>query len=138
MYLLAVNRDYTDEFARLFEVMFEINEPPGVDLGRYMNDRNGLKILLRTRILDDPDLDGQRAEVSLDKVEHYHRAADRWNVSAKFLPVRDVGLIFSKVHTVGPELQYAEIFVQFVKVLGLRAEWNPDRQDPSTHNHWFK
>ena len=33
MLLLATNGDNTDEFARLVEAMFEIDEPPRVDLG---------------------------------------------------------------------------------------------------------
>ena len=70
MLLLAANGDDTDEFAGLVEAMFEIDEPPWVDLGRQVNDCDGLKILLRTRVLDDPDLDGQRAEFPFDIIEH--------------------------------------------------------------------
>ena len=77
----------TDEFAGLVEAMFEIDEPPRVDFGRQVHDCDGLKILLRTRILDDPDLDGQRAELPFDKIEHDHGAAGRRNIPAEFLPV---------------------------------------------------
>ena len=93
MLLRAANGDHPDEFAWPVEAMFEIDEPPWVDLGRYMNDRDGLKILLRTRILNDPDLDGQRAEFPFDKIEHHHRAADRRNIPAEFLPGCAVRLI---------------------------------------------
>src|SRR6266850_1075408 len=44
--LLVAHGDQTDEFAGLVEVVFEIDRAVGVDLGRQVKDRDGLKILL--------------------------------------------------------------------------------------------
>src|SRR5688572_8165166 len=41
MFLRAPNGDYTDEFAGLVEVIFEIDETSRVDFGRQVNDRDG-------------------------------------------------------------------------------------------------
>ena len=84
MFLRTPNGDYTDEFAGLVEVIFEIDETSGVDLGRQVNDRDSLKILLRSRIFDDPDLDGQRTEFPFDIIKHQYRTAGRRNIPAEF------------------------------------------------------
>ena len=59
MHLRAAQGYQTNELAGLVKVVFETDEAAGIDLGRQVKDRDRLKILLRARILDDPNLDGQ-------------------------------------------------------------------------------
>ncbi len=63
MLLLAAHGNQTDEFAGLVEAIFETDEATWVDLGRQVQDRDGLKILLRTRILVRP-VDGTSPQSS--------------------------------------------------------------------------
>ena len=86
MLLRAAHGYQADEFAGLVEAVFETDEAAGVDLGRQVKDRDRLKILLRARIPDDPNLDGQRAEFPFDLIEHQHRAAGPRNFPAVFRP----------------------------------------------------
>jgi hypothetical protein len=41
------------------------------------------------------------------------------------------------MHAVGSELEYAEVFVQFVKVLGLSGEGASERQHQETYDRSF-
>ena len=74
-----------NEFAWLVEIMFEINRASGVNLGRQVQDCDGLQVFLRPRILDDPHLGRHRAEFIFHIIEHHDRATSFRNVLPELL-----------------------------------------------------
>ncbi len=99
-----------------------------------MEDRDGLKILLRTSILDDPNFGGQRAERIFHIIEHHDRAAGRRNVLAELLIPGIVRLIAGKVHVVRADREPAHVLGQRQSSvsLGQRGE---ERRPDDQHQH---
>jgi len=112
MFLRPAYGDKTDIFAGLGKIIFKIHRPVGVNLGRQMKDSDGLNILFRTRILNDPNLGSQRAEGIIHVVKHDDCAAGRWNVLAEFFIAGVVRLIAGEVHVVGADGEPAHVLCQ--------------------------